>query len=528
MLKLLLLSACAEQAPPPNLQIIPIETQEDVLDWRIESALENIPEEADFQYFARMSLDIRSKRPSIEELIAYQQNPESLEDFVDLWLNEPSFPAQVAWYWNDAIHTAVWASNVDVWSDYSFETRQALGWEPLSFIEAIVRDDLPFQKLVTMEQLPTNEVIGALWGMEGDEHWSWAEPIDDRPMAGILSSRFLWTRYKVDFLNENRRRANHFSRIFLCHDYLDRDVDFSFDTLTDSLEDMDSAIQTLPACTSCHSSLDPLASFFGAFQLSTNLSIAQTGGVSAFKTDWYANLRPPTYFGKPGQDIADLGQYVAEDPRFIQCSVQRIWEGLLHETPTRNADFLSLVQEFERGNNSARSLVKSIVLSERYRAQERHLLRPEQLSGILQNVLSFDEGTEDSGIGPLIWSAKHRILFGSTDDYGILQNNDSFTVGHHLILEWLTKPISEKIAQDLQNSPAQRELIFAANDNEAEIRAQIRTWAMQLLSYPVDQDALMVDQLLSLWQESNQQYGETSAWTTVFLALLHHPDAVMR
>lgn len=528
MLTFLFLNSCNEAASP-QLVVNRTESQEEIIDWSVEASLDNVPPEADFQYFARISLDLRSKRPSMEELQAYEQSPAKLEQFIDQWLNDPAFPKQIAWYWNDAIHTAIWASQVDVWSIPPFETRQALGWEPLAFVEAIVRDDLPFQNLVTIDQMPTNEVIGQIWEMPGDENWSWADPADDRPMAGILSSRFLWVRYKVDFLNENRARANHFSRIFLCHDYLERDVDFSFEVLVDSIEDMDSAIQTVPACTSCHASLDPLASFFGAFQLSVNLDIAQSGGVSEFKTDWYNSFRSPNYFGKPGQNIYDLGQFVAQDPRFTQCSVQRVWEGLIHETPEKNSNFLSLVQEFEEQNSSVRSLVKSIVLSEQYRNQERHILRPEQLIGVLKDVLFMDEGTETEGIGPLIWSDKHRVLFGASNDYTIFQSNQSFTVGNHLILEWLSTPISKTIEIDLQRSPEQRDLILVNDENsEDQIREQIRTWGMQLLSYPIEREAPIVNQLFLLWEETAIQYGRTSAWTTVFMALLHHPDSVMR
>ena len=527
MFVFLLLCSCRD-TPSSQLLIKPIESQAEITDWSIEASLDTIPDEADFEYFARISLDLRAKRPSIEELLAYESAPENLEFFVDNWLSEPAFPKQMAWFWNDALHTAVWASQVDVWRMLPFETRKALGWEPLSFIEAIIRDDLPFSDLVTTTKMPTNQLIGEIWDMEGDDDWSWSEPVDGRPMAGILSSRFLWTRYKVDFLNENRRRANHFSRMFLCHDYLEREVDFSFDILAESLSDMDTAIQTLPACTSCHSSLDPLASFFGAFQLSTNLTVAQTGGISDFKAEWYSNLRAPSYFGKPGQDISDLGQYTAEDSRFTQCSVQRVWEGFLGDSPERDSDFLALVQEFERQGKSVKKLAKTLVFSQNYRLQEQKLLRPEQLSGIIQDILKIDEGTDTDGIGPLIWSPKYRVLFGAGNDYSILEQNTSFTVGSHLIFEWLATPISEAIDLDLQRPLQDREIIFVTQEDEDSIRTQISDWAMQLLSSPFDSDDTMIDALFQLWTNTQAEYGTTSAWTTVFLALLHHPDTVTR
>ena len=98
-------------------------------------------------------------------------------------------------------------------------------------------------------------------------------PQRGHPEAGLIASRVLWVSHFVDFLNHNRTRANFFTTTFLCQDYLERDVAFNFSQI--SFENVDTAIQTQPECVTCHDSLDPLASIFGAFQDGVNLDIDQ-------------------------------------------------------------------------------------------------------------------------------------------------------------------------------------------------------------------------------------------------------------
>ena len=213
-----------------QLLIQRVESEQQLYDWAT-AAEERLPEEADYTYFARVSLDLRGHRPSLDELAEYEQNPASMESFIDQWVQEKSFATQMAWYWNDAMHTTIWASQIEIWDLEPFEIRRSLGWEPLAFVEKIVFEDRPFRELVTVDKLPTDPVLAEIYGMNGSANWTWSDPPDDRVMAGVLSSRFLWTRYRVDILNYNRRRANHFSRIFLCHDYLERDIVFSSSAL---------------------------------------------------------------------------------------------------------------------------------------------------------------------------------------------------------------------------------------------------------------------------------------------------------
>ena len=136
-------------------------------------------------------------------------------------------------------------------------------------------------------------------------------------MAGLLSSRVLWMRYTADTFNFNRQRASALSRMFLCADFLDRDGTFEFNALADSLANVEEAIRTEPGCISCHSALDPLAAFFGGFsELSTDLLLVPTPLFSR-QCAWASAIQKKP-FGQP-EILADLGDFVAADPRYTVC-----------------------------------------------------------------------------------------------------------------------------------------------------------------------------------------------------------------
>ena len=109
---------------------------------------------------------------------------------------------------------------------------------------------------MTTDSVPTNDVLATVFGDDSELlDWGMHQTLREHPAAGVLSSRVLWTRHFVDFLNHNRARANYYSATFLCQDYLERDVAFDFSQV--SLDNVETAIQTQPECVTCHASFRP-------------------------------------------------------------------------------------------------------------------------------------------------------------------------------------------------------------------------------------------------------------------------------
>ena len=99
---------------------------------------------------------------------------------------------------------------------------------------------------------------------------------------------------------------------------------------------------------------------------------------------------------------------------------------------------------------------------------------------------------EDPVLSKLVWSPEHRVLFGSTDNLGVLTANSSFTVGHHLALEWLTKELSNVLESDLLTQSTQDRILLTemAGATASERQRQILHWKQTLHSQRVDDSDL--------------------------------------
>ncbi len=479
----------------------------------------------DVAYLARLSLDLRGTRPSAEEIAAVQADPRVLIADIDTWLAAPEFAGRIAWIWNDTFHTAVWADDYDRFDAPTFAEWQALGGEPLEMVRAIVDEDRPITDLVTSNQTIANPTLAALYDLpytgSGTE-WAWTTYTDGRPMAGVLSSSSLWLRYSADATNYNRRRANAVAGLLLCTDFFDRDGAFEFGIDEAALTNIENAVRTEPNCLSCHSSLDPMAAFFGGFaERSEDADTIQSyTRYSAHTADWYVAWTPPAYYGHPGTDIEDLGAMIAADPRYASCAARRVYEGLVHAPfPTDGA----LVEAFiDEDGQRVRAFAKRVVTSDAYRADDVRTLNTEQLHTAWAALLAWDPGFEAlDGLKPLSWSDEHRVLGGGTDDDTVVLRNPAPGLGTQVLLEWTARQsAAAAIAADRARNADDRVLLT----REEDINGQLAEWYTQLLSSPVAHDSSQVAGLRALYDAAG---GGDAGWEDALSALIRHPRSVM-
>ena len=313
------------------------------------------------------------------------------------------------------------------------------------------------------------------------------------------------------------------SSTFLCQDYLERDA---FDFSQISLDNVETAIQTQPECVTCHASLDPLAMFLGLSKKNINLSYDQQGVASSFKQRWFAGLTETQFLWAPLNNLSELGAYTASDARFAQCMVEQTWNFFVESHEIDDLEKLDLTQVFVSSDYSIKELVQHIVQAPEYVQQEQRVLRPEQL---LETILQMSNmENEDTRLSLLVWSPEHRVMFGSIDNLGVLTANPSFTVGHHLVLEWLTKELSGILEQDLlTQNVAERVLLTEARQNSTSENQILHgnksctlKWSMLQI---VRSKRWSICGVMSIRNE-----GELSAWSTVLAVLLHDPRAVLR
>ena len=332
----------------------------------------------------RLSVDLRGAHPSADELDFIEQYPDAYGEFVDRYLDDPRFVKRMTEIWNRSIRTRTGETFFDpgdaglgMLSDEV--VADSVGEEPLALIAHVVENDLPFSEVLTADYTMADPIVAAMWDLdypEGKTGWQQSYYTDGRPHAGVLSSTTLWQRYPSAGVNSNRHRANSVSRIFLCDDYLSRPVSFSrtqIDTLTNG--DPEDVIQTTPVCQSCHSTLDPFAAHFFGFWWEIDGDIADQTLYrpedEPFWRDQMGNHVSPAFYGIPTSGLEEMAEHLAEDPRFKECAVQTIFDGITqrHTSDLDREELHAHRQVFEDSGLVVKDLVRNIVMSRQYRAE---------------------------------------------------------------------------------------------------------------------------------------------------------------
>jgi hypothetical protein len=194
-------------------------------------------------------------------------------------------------------------------SDESRDETSAIYGEALELIAYIVGHDRPFTEIGTADYTVAN----ALFQRDADRMPFPMEPVvgnawqpthytDGRPHAGLLSTSAFYEVWDTNNTNKNRRRANRWSILFHCYNFLDTPVDVTRDVDNNDDGAVLEAVTTRTDCKACHDRLDPLASFL--FPMDNVQRLEDTGPDDFFSGDperWRrANKRPPAGLRRAG------------------------------------------------------------------------------------------------------------------------------------------------------------------------------------------------------------------------------------
>jgi hypothetical protein len=334
---------------------------------------------APLDVLVRASLDVRGVRPSVAEVSAVEADPTAVDGLVAAMLDDPRFGGRVADMWSEIYLTRTDAYTVTA-HDYGVDDAEreyltSVGDQPLRMLGYVADHDLPYTELVTGDWTMADELLARIWPIDypdGATGWQKARYDDGRPAAGVLASNAMWWRYTSTESNANRKRANTISRIFLCNDYLVRPLEFDRSVnLLDEAAVADALVSN-PGCVNCHASLDPLASYlFGFWWLDYYDPVELRGYHPERERLWQDHTGvPPSYYGQPGDSLADLGVQIAQDPRFVTCAVEQAWELLLRRksAPGDTDALVTHRDAFLAGGTTLRALFASVLADPRYRA----------------------------------------------------------------------------------------------------------------------------------------------------------------
>lgn len=522
ILPLLLLVGCASSATEPTL--------------------------TDTQLLIRASLDLRGVRPSVAELDRIEDDPDALPELVEEYLQDPRFGDRMRALYTPVLRTRIDAFPVDA-QEYGLEDdaafQAAVGEEVPRMVGRVARDDLPFTELVVGDWTMAEGILEQVWPVQrdaGEGEWRPARYTDGRPAAGILATNSLWWRYPSNGVNFNRGRANALSRILLCNDYLAREVDFPRDVdLTDGAL-VDDALRNNPGCVNCHVSLDPIGSYLFGFQYPAN---AEAADASIYHPErergWQATTGvAPGWYGEPGYSLSDLGRQIAADPRFVDCAVETVFEGLVsRDVGLDDADALSQHREaFLAGGATLRPLVRSILSDPAWlgdaaerNAAVRKIATPDLLASQIEDLTGYRltvngvELMETDRFGL-------RSLAGGVDGATGTAPARTPTPTMVLVQERLAEGAAFHVATaDAASPPGSGRRLFQvdfADSSPATLAAEVARLHRRLFGTRVENDDPEVAEAVDLFATLLDLEGDpVRAWAGVLTALLRDPDLLL-
>ena len=552
----------------------------------------------------RISMALTQRRPSVVDMQRVRDNPDEVQVIVDEYLASDAFLGVMR-----DLHAELFLLRTD-----TFNQLPALGGlgglnlqdiylsqteEPLKLIERIIDEDLPYTELVTAQWMLTDGITARMYGVPYDydssETWQLSAWADDRPKAGILSSAEMLRRWESDGSNFNRGRANMVASRLLCEDFDTRDilVEGGID-ISDEFAVAQAALN-VPACVGCHQSLDPLAGYFwGYMQLVHRNAVrdAILGGCqphdfsddsapefgpnhtpedfcypivqySAFMEDAWEEygLRAPSYYGTPARDLTEVGQLIAEDPRFHQCTARNFYSFFAQVTsadvPWQTAAELQDV--FVSSGFDAKALARAAVLHPTFGAYQTRetqagasviglkTIRPAEYAMLVEDLTGYRwwaaadpancatrsiSGTECWGDVDLSVSDLYgyRSMQGGIDALNITQPTYTVTPTKLLAMGLLSADAAQSVVSaDFAVALSERRLLTlveASTADEGQIRTQLVALSARIFGQFVGQDDPMIDLYWALWLDSQQVSGPEHAWTITLSAMLQDPQVM--
>ncbi|RME28442.1 MAG: hypothetical protein D6798_02380, partial [Deltaproteobacteria bacterium] len=499
----------------------------------------------------RLSLDLRGSLPTEAELEAVEQGTDPLS-LVDDFMADPRFEERMVQLLAERWRTRVDAFNLD-WEGYgidpldAFAFNRSIGEEAPRVAARVIAEDRPWADVVTGDATMADALLLDIYPLAPDaaiddaHPWVPARWLDGRPPLGVLATNGFWLRYDTSPSNLNRRRANAVSTLFLCEDFLARPISFSSAAFPDA-DAMEDATRSVPACISCHSTLDPLASALMGYwwfdrvdpsELTTYHAERETLGTYYLDTG-------PEWFGTPLDSIDELGPMMAADPRFQACAAETFAELFLRrELDEVGADHdlrQALQQRYDATGGSPQALIAAVLSTDEYRAGDasgpqdlvaeratRRLLSPSQLAQVIEELTGFSwtwEGydqLDNDVIG-------YRILAGGIDGDTVVTPLSVPTMATTLLVRRLAQAgASEVVRRDLEGDEGRLLDRVGLDDRPGDERfdAQLRALHRRLYSESATDEELAAE--AELWTAVNELDGPAAAWRSLLTVLMRDP-----
>lgn len=524
----------------------------------------------------RASMDLRGTRPTPAELDQVEQDAAAYDADIDQYLHSDAFLERVKDVYDDAL--LVRREDDD---DERRDETSALYGEALELIAYIVKNDRPFSEIGTADYTVANELFqqnGRMpYPMEpvtGSE-WQPTHYLDGRPHAGLLSTSAFYQVWDTNNTNVNRRRANRWSIVFHCYNFLDTPVDVTRNVDNNDPNAVLNAVTTREDCKACHQRLDPLASFLFP---TDNAGFENNGPTDFFRGNperWRrVNRRAPAVYGRPGMDLRDMGRLLTENEKFDQCQSKRAFRLLTGRWPQSSTELAAtdaIAQQWGSADqHNFRALVRRWMQSDAYKTQPKtdnastvRRASPERLESLFADLTGFvwnrppdnDEDDNNPESRPnrtapvsLLTTEERgfKIILGGINGVTVSSRSQDLNASVAVLQRKLaTLAAAYVMTNDLTAPDGSRKLLNGVTgtetpDDEAAIRAVIVQLARRLygVRWSADgSDTSAVFQLFRALYDDRSQSGtgqnqvpgtqSERAWRGVLIAMLRSPRMLL-
>ncbi len=529
------------------------------------------------QTLRKAALHLLGRPPTADETAAVEAGGEpALRDALDVFMTENAFYDRLADIYNDVFFTDTYLVRDGVgtlnsatpdWPnvlkyfdkvtplppEQMARIKRAVSREPLSLVQYIVRNNLPFTDILLAPYTVFTPDSAFLYGddakFEDPAHPNELQPgtlkvtRGDKelmsPHAGVLTSPMWLNRFPTTPTNRNRHRARKVYDQFLATDVLAL-ASQAIDPAAGSA--FANPTRDASECAKCHRVVDPIA---GAFQMFDKNN-------QEFLLDppvWYPEMFAPGY----GNELMPTDQFktgvqwlakrVAEDPRFALATTYTVFRALTgqkalpYPTDTKHPDYKQLLTawetqdealraisgEFIAANYDLKLIFREVITSPYFRGVNMakaptdtrraeliavgtgRLSTPELLTRKIQAIA----GVRWGGVGTDLLTNEYKILFGGIDSFDVTQRlTDINQIMAAVATRMAVEVACTATAFDFGKPPAERllfplvEAVDTPDFNEEAIRANLVHLHARVLGDEVAPDSKEVDASYTLFHET--------------------------
>lgn len=473
------------------------------------------------------------------------------------------------WFENEEMAAAESPAFVEAAARY---TNNSVAQEPLKLVSFLLRNDRPFTELITADYIVVNPFSAKSYGIDDIE---WEDPMDPNeykagripgiPHAGVLTSPMFLNRFPTTETNRNRHRARIIYDYFLATDVLklaERPIDPTSAVHNPTRNDSQ--------CAGCHAVIDPLAGTLQHWN--------ERGGYEPVET-WYEDMRSPGFDGEvlPAEErtksVNWLANKIAKDRRFAHAMVRLLYKAVIGQEPlslptgqephheallsayeNQQKTFDIMAKEFEANNHDIRVVVRSLIQSVWFRANNYRgemdevraaelehlgtgrLLTPEMLNRKLNTILGYPWRSRADRGDHLLSTNDYLILYGGIDSDDVTERivePNGIMTGVQLVMA--NEMVCRFTARDF-TLPAEQRILFPMtetsfvpeDENDFEIpgaidaiRKNIQYLHWHVLGERLDLNDPEIDQTYALfyetWREgralmANEEVGNALHW----------------